>query len=124
MRLGEICGIRKEHIKGNYVILPDTKNNERRDVPLTPEAQRLVQELVQLPPVKPANASKIFSMATRKAEIDGLVFHDTRHEATMFLAKKITNPLDLAKITGHKSLTILLNVYYAPRAVDLAEQLA
>jgi len=33
------------------------------------------------------------------------------------------NPMDLAKISGHKDLSLLLNTYYAPSIEDLASKL-
>lgn len=116
MRLGEMCKITKADINGDYVTLHDTKNGEDRHVPLTTRAKELIREF----DITPALASKKFSKAVGDAKIADLTFHDSRHEATFRLAQKIKNPMDLAKITGHKDLKILLNVYYSPSAEDLA----
>lgn len=48
---------------------------------------------------------------------------DSRHEASTQLAKALENPMDLAKVTGHKDLKTLLNVYYNPTGDELAEKL-
>ncbi len=48
--------------------------------------------------------------------------HDTRREALTRLSK-IFNVMELAKISGHRDLRVLQNVYYAPSADDLAEKL-
>lgn len=53
---------------------------------------------------------------------DELHFHDTRREALTRLAKKV-DVMTLAKISGHKDIRILQNVYYAPNMEEVAELL-
>lgn len=51
-----------------------------------------------------------------------LRFHDSRHEACTQLSKRL--PIEvLGKITGHKDLKILFNVYYNPTAKELADKM-
>ena len=52
-----------------------------------------------------------------------LHFHDMRHIGTTRLAKLIPNTIELSRITGHKTLTMLAR-YYSTRPEDLAEKLA
>lgn len=120
MRLGEICGIREEHIHEHHLHLPDTKNGTSRDVPLTPKAKTLARPFK----VNPQVASKLFSNAVRECGIKDLVFHDSRHEATTRLALggKLS-VLELASITGHKDPRMLMR-YFNPTAADLAAKLA
>ena len=54
--------------------------------------------------------------------LENLHFHDARREALTRLAK-IYSPMELAKISGHRDLRILLNTYYAPTVEDLADKL-
>ena len=54
--------------------------------------------------------------------MDGLRFHDLRREALTRLARKL-DVLDLARVSGHRDLKILLNVYYRPAVEDLAGRL-
>ena len=61
--------------------------------------------------------------ACQRAGVQGLWFRDSRHEASTQLAKVLENPMDLAKVTGHKDLKTLLNVYYNPTGDELAEKL-
>jgi integrase len=122
MRLGELCGIREQHLMGDYVHLPHTKNGMPRDVPLTPEAKEIVAELVKREPVPPYYASKLFSLAVRRTDIKDLKFHDSRHEAATWLATKL-DVMDLAKVGGWRDVKILLNTYYAPSAESLAAKL-
>ena len=60
--------------------------------------------------------------ASRRAGITGLTFHDLRHEATSRLFEKGLNPMQVAAITGHKTLQMLKR-YTHLRAEDLAKLL-
>ena len=53
--------------------------------------------------------------------ITDLTFHDTRHEATTRLAKKL-HVLDLARVTGHSNINELMT-YYNKDARELADLL-
>lgn len=64
----------------------------------------------------------LFRKARDAAVVDG-TFHDSRRTALTRLAKVYQNPLDLARVSGHKDLSILLKVYYAPTIDDLADKL-
>ncbi|ABQ99137.1 integrase [Haemophilus influenzae PittGG] len=48
-----------------------------------------------------------------------LHFHDTRRER---LAEKV-DVMVLAKISGHRDLSILQNTYYAPDMAEIAQRL-
>ncbi|GAV20355.1 phage integrase family protein [Mariprofundus micogutta] len=136
MRKGEMLDLTWNNIdlKDRVVFLPDTKNGESREVPLSPRAIKVLKSLPK------SISGKVFgttSYATRKAfikvcvkakdaegepaPIEGLTFHDLRHEATSRLAE-IYPAQDLAKITGHKDLKMILR-YYHPRGKDLAKKL-
>lgn len=62
------------------------------------------------------------SQACKAAGIEKLRFHDLRHEATNRLFEKGLNPMEVASITGHKTLQMLKR-YTHLRAVDLASKL-
>jgi integrase len=55
--------------------------------------------------------------------IDGLTFHDLRHEATSRLFERGLNVMEVAAITGHRDLRMLRR-YTHLRAEDLARKLA
>jgi len=126
MRSGEICGLRKQDITGSVAHLPMTKNGSSRDVPLSPRALELLN---LLPAVKSGPlfglSDKVrdatFRLALSRTTIEDLHFHDTRRQATINLSK-IFDVLELARITGHKDLKMLL-VYYQTSAADLAGRL-
>lgn len=122
MRAGEVLKLQPDDIHNRTATLRDTKNGTDRVVPLSREAQRLLS-LVDLPlPVSSGSLDAIFRR-NRPASLRHINFHDTRHEALSRMAKKIHNPMDLAKISGHKDVNILLNVYYNPDDSHLADLL-
>lgn len=108
-----------------------TKNGDTwRDVPLSSAAVTVLHGLQGDPPkhagpVLPLSADALkkgFERACARAGIDNFHFHDLRHEATSRLAEKLPNVIELASVTGHKSVQMLAR-YYHPRAEDLAKKL-
>lgn len=120
MRAGEILGIQKEHIFPSYVHIPDSKNDQKRDVPLTSKAKELIAYFPLS--ITATQRDSLFRKAKRNAVVDGR-FHDSRRTALTRLAKIYQNPMELAKISGHKDLRILMNTYYSPSIEDLASRL-
>ncbi|WP_153100825.1 tyrosine-type recombinase/integrase [Paraburkholderia hayleyella] len=132
MRAGEIEGLRWDRLDdaGRYAHLPRTKTEIARDVPLSPKALRVIEQMRPLHNefdgfifgVKSEIRSALFRKATKAAMLEDLHFHDARREALTRLSK-IFNVMELAKISGHRDLSILQSVYYAPHAADLADKL-
>ncbi len=60
--------------------------------------------------------------SNKSGPIEGLTFHDLRHEATSRLFEKGLNPMEVAAITGHKTLQMLKR-YTHLRAEDLVGRL-
>ena len=137
MRQSELAGLMWKNIDltKRTALLPDTKNGEARTVPLSPYACQLLSEWRL---IEPESSGRVFgitshaiAVAFRRAvkrvcdkggiEISDLRFHDLRHEATSRLAN-IFQAHEMAKITGHKDLRMLLR-YYHPRAEELAKRL-
>lgn len=129
MRSDEICTMEWHDVNERHVHIQRSKNGFARDVPLSAEARRIID---QLRPVT-ADASTVFEVsassrdalfrkAKDKALVEGLHFHDTRREALTRLAR-IFDVMELARISGHRDLRILQNVYYAPMVGDLADKL-
>lgn len=85
---------------------------------LTPAPGSLVSD------VGGSNAFKVrIGRVISRAGLEDLTFHDLRHEATSRLAKRYPNPLDLARVTGHKDLKSL-DRYYQPDLTELAGRVA
>jgi integrase len=149
MRRSEICGIRREHVdlRHGVIHLPDTKNGETRNVPLSPWAREILRQYLaerpqrgQIFSMSPSAVTRAFIRARRRARAEyealcdehgrrpnpvyfrDLRFHDLRHEATSVLAS-IFDLHKLAKTTGHKDTRMLLR-YYHPDGRDLAREIA
>lgn len=129
MRRGELLALRWEHIdlEARTAFLPDTKNGESRTVPLSTTA---VQVLTELPrhisgvviPVKYFTLHAAFKRACKRAGLDDVRFHDLRRTSITSMAEKLPNVIELAAVSGHKSLMVLKR-YYRPSAVELAQKL-
>lgn len=125
MRQGEILAMRREDLRDGFVHLPMTKNGESRNVPLSKEAKRLISILPlnnELVPISKHICCMAWIRAKKKANLAQINFHDSRHEAITRMVKVRKLPVEvLAKITGHKTIGILINTYYNPDAQDLVE---
>ncbi|MFC1560597.1 site-specific integrase [Pseudomonadota bacterium] len=129
MRAGEICSLEWQHVNERHVHLPLTKNGYARDVPLSAEARGIIEQLRPLNDeegvvfgVSTGSLDALFRKAKARALIEDLHFHDTRREALTRLAK-VFNVMELARISGHRDLRVLQNVYYAPSVSDLTDKL-
>lgn len=112
MRRGELLGLQRSHIKGKVAHLEDTKNGERRNVPLSARARSLLSSLParidgKVFSLKPDSVSNYFARACAAAGIDDLRFHDLRHEATSRLFERGFSMMEVASITGHKTMSML-----------------
>ncbi len=114
MRRGEILSL----VWGNVDLqkriarLVDTKNGEGRSVPLTLKATALIGSLPRSIDGRvfatTEEAVKLaFARAVERARIDDLHFHDLRHEAISRLFEKGLNVMEVASISGHKTLQML-----------------
>jgi integrase len=129
MRRGELLSLRWEHVDlhGRTAFLPDTKNGDSRTVPLSSTA---VQVLAGLPrhisgavfPVKFFTLDAAFKRGLRRAGLEDVRFHDLRRTAITRMAEKLPNVIELAAVSGHKSLMVLKR-YYRPTAAELAQKL-
>lgn len=129
MRAGEICGMRWADVDMDrrVVHLPKTKNGYARDVPMSKEAMRILNQVRGIDEdsvfaVRAASLDTLFRKARDRALIEGLHFHDSRREALTRMAAKV-DVMTLAKISGHRDLRILLATYYAPDMADVADRL-
>jgi integrase len=129
MRRGELLSLRWEHVDllGRTAFLPNTKNGESRTVPLSTAA---VQVLTDLPrhisgvviPVHFFTLNAAFTRALARAGLVDVRFHDLRRTAITRMAEKLPNVIELAAVSGHKSLMVLKR-YYRPTAAELAQKL-
>lgn len=128
MRQGELFGLDwcDVHLGDLYVHLSDTKNGTKRDVPLSSRALVLLEKLQpaaagRVLPFNQRSCGQIFRGAVKLCGIEGLTFHDTRHEALTRLARKL-DLLDLARMVGHRDPRSLM-IYYNATATEIAGRL-
>ena len=127
--LGISTGARKMEIRSlewkdvdlnrGMIILHDTKNGERRSLPLVGIAKDLMKthyknrnkntELVF--PAKnlqtPIDIHTPFETALQKAEIEDFKWHDLRHSCASYLAMNGATLAEIAGVLGHKTLSMV-----------------
>lgn len=146
MRLSEIYTLTKAQVDllRSTIFLVNTKNGSRRQVPVTSVlAPLLARYMASLPETETrlfprswggkreralmaatTNAlSKAFTARFRAAGVNGLRFHDLRHEATSRIYERTSlSDVQVARITGHRDPRMLRR-YANLRASDLAASL-
>jgi len=130
MRRSELLGLLWDNVdlERRTALLPLTKNGDSRGVPLS---SRAVDVLRALPPSTNGRVfgeltrealKQSFNRAARRAGITGLRVHDLRHEATSRFFEKGLNVMEVASVTGHKTLQMLKR-YTHLSVTDLATRL-
>lgn len=129
MRRGELLSLRWEHVdlQNRTAFLSDTKNGESRTVPLSTAAVQVFAELPRhisgvVIPVKFFSLDAAFKRARERAGLENVRFHDLRRTAITRMAERLPNVIELAAVSGHKSLMVLKR-YYRPSASELAQKL-
>lgn len=115
MRQSELVRLEWRYIdlKKRAVHLLMTKNGESRGIPLSSHAVRVIEALPTtgdqrvFPNLTAESIKRSFIRACSRAQLEDLHFHDLRHEATSRMFEKGLNPLEVASITGHKTLQML-----------------
>ena len=122
MRRGEILNIKTEHINGQTLLIPETKNGHPRTIPLTKRALNIL-ELSNLPFAYTPNALRLaWERLKKNGNITDLHFHDLRHEAISRFFEKGLNIPEVALISGHKDVRMLFR-YTHLKANDLLTKL-
>lgn len=127
MRASEIAGLSAEHVDAQKRVahLARTKNGDTRDVPLSREAVRILGMLPVSDPLfgfhSGPNLSANWYALKTKAAVEGLSFHDRRHEAVTRLSRKL-DVLALAWMIGHRNIRELMT-YFNETAEELAARL-
>jgi integrase len=119
MRLGEILNLTWTNVDFKYqrIILEETKNGERRQVPLKGKALELLQQLQNkhilcstlLFPSKyyfnkPTDIRSAWENALKRAKIKNFRFHDLRHSCASYLAMNGCSIVEIAGVLGHKTI--------------------
>jgi integrase len=118
MRLGEVLAA-PTAFDGKVVTIK-TKTEAKARIPIGRIAAKLLKRPAFV--VGPNEGSVLFSKLCRELLIEGLTFHDTRGTALTHLSRKV-DVLTLAKISRHKDLSLLSNVYYRESAENIAAKI-
>jgi integrase len=118
MRLAEVLAAPGAYDAQRRVVTLRTKTEARAQIPIGRIAGKLIARAKFT--VGANEGSTLFSKLCRELLIDGLTFHDTRGTALTHLSKKV-DVLTLAKISRHKDLSLLSNVYYRATADSIAK---
>ena len=129
MRRGEIAQLEWQHVdfKKCTALLPDTKNGEKRTIPLNSKCLAILKLLPRningrVFNMTPHAISYAFIRACKRAKLNGLHFHDIRHEAITRFFEIGLNVMEVSSISGHKTLQMLKR-YTHLRAEELAKKL-
>lgn len=122
LRQGELMSLRWENIdlfKGR-IVLHETKNGERRVVPLRGHALELLQshaltkhqDFGLLFPSKedaekPIDLRFPWEQALKKAGIENYKFHDNRHSCASYLLMNGASLAEISEVLGHKTLAMV-----------------
>lgn len=131
MRAGEIAALnwKDVHAAKRYLHVAGHEGGGKteaaiRDVPLSPEAIRLLRQAGGESSVFQLTTAQIdanFRKAKKLAGVEGLTFHDMRATAITRLSKKL-DILSLAKMAGHRDLR-MLQIYFRESAEEAAKKL-
>ncbi len=129
MRRGEILSMQWRHIniERRSVVIPESKNGHSRTVPLTTKAIAILQgvksDSARVFPIAPNALRLSWDRLTDRASVEDLHFHDLRHEAiSRFFEMGLTVP-EVASISGHRDIRMLMRYAHAD-VVKLAAKLS
>lgn len=128
MRRGDLAGLDWQWVKfSRRVIELPTSKTGPREVPLSPQAIRILKRLRPQPAgnvfgLRPSSITHALTEAREKAGIENFRFHDLKHVATTAGAERLP-PHKLKVLSGHKGWQMLAR-YLNPRAEDVARDLA
>lgn len=102
MRAGEICGLNWENVNIEKCTarLIKTKNGHKREIPLSTEAIRILNQVKSESDsvfnLKSSQVDSLFRKAKKMTIIEDLHFHDSRATAITRLAKKVDIAMDFS----------------------------
>lgn len=119
-RRGELLGLRWPDIDlaRHSAVLENTKNGDRRALPLHGEAHEVLTELSGVRRIdtdlifasgrgRASYPRQAFEKAVERAGIEDFRFHDLRHSAASYLAMSGATLAEIAEILGHKTLAMV-----------------
>lgn len=124
MRAAEVLQLGPETVKGSEAVVKHKmqyRTGKPRRVPLSRHAVRLLKGFKGFT-ISEGSLSATFYDARKSLLIEGLTFHDARAHALTRFSRKV-DVLELARISGHKDLRILLSTYYRASSEEIASRL-
>ena len=120
-RRGELLGLQWPDVdmKRGTLTFHETKNGERRAVPLTGQALTLLHQHAKVRRLdttlvfpnssggRPLGIREAFEGAVERAGITDFRFHDLRHTAASYLAMSGASLAETAEVLGHKTLAMV-----------------
>jgi len=120
-RKAEISNITWDDIdlERNMIFLHDTKNGERRSLPLVGISKDLMKRHYEnrnqntnlaFPAknlIDPIDIRTPFETALKKAEVEDFKWHDLRHSCASYLAMNGASLAEIAGVLGHKTLSMV-----------------
>jgi integrase len=121
MRQGEVRWLTWDRVdfERSRVLLEDTKNDERRSVPLPPAAFKALQDWKAIAPEtallfpstndphEPVEVARTWARMMKRIGIKDFHFHDLRHTTASYLAMSGATTQEIAEILGHKTLAVV-----------------
>ncbi|WP_165312407.1 site-specific integrase [Vibrio ziniensis] len=124
MRIGEICRVTWEDLNITASTLtiknrkdPRIKQGNHCTIPLCEEAlniiikQNKVNGEERIFPFKPQSIGAAWQRVCKELKIENLHYHDLRAEGACRLFEQGLNIIEISKITGHRDINVLNNVY-------------
>jgi integrase len=130
LRAGELLALRPGMVDLDRGVLKvphkmQYRTGRPREVPLTPQAVRLLRPLVGRDPLIQVSAGSLDALFRKTREqcgLEGFRLHDARATALTHLARRV-DVLTLQRISGHKDIRTLSSVYYRETAESIAARL-
>ncbi|MDD5463320.1 MAG: site-specific integrase [Methylococcales bacterium] len=122
MRKAELFNLKWQdvNLKDGFLILHETKNRERRRVPLAGLGLELLRQHAKVrrldtpllfpsnkDPLRPIDLKRPWLDALSKAEITDFHWHDLRHCTASYLAMNGASLAEIAEVLGHKTLSMV-----------------
>lgn len=146
MRKGEILGLTWDRVdlKHGFILLDNTKNGERREIPINATLREALSQLYQGTKERPRridipfafynpttrmpyeDIQRQFTTVCRRAKISNFHFHDLRHTFASHLVMAGQDITTVKELLGHKTLTMTLRyAHLAPshkvKALDILD---
>ena len=128
MKKGEILNLKWDDVDMThwFILLANTKNGEKREVPIAETLRKTLKELFRGSQMRPQridvpyvfhdyttgspylNVQRSFTTACRKANIKDFRFHELRHTFASHLVMAGIDLTTIKELLGHKTLTMTL----------------